>query len=153
MSIEIERIIRTRKYLLEQVENLSIESLNKVPEGFNNNIIWNLGHLIAAQQGICYARSGVGTAVDEKYFLNYKPGTKPTESIDENEVEQIKALLITSLDNLEADINNNLFKTYSSFTTRYGVDISNIDDALQFLMFHEGLHSGTVMALKRLVTH
>ncbi|MGI8634411.1 MAG: hypothetical protein ACR2KZ_03305, partial [Segetibacter sp.] len=66
--------------------------------------------------------------------------------------EQIKSLLITSLDNLEADINNNLFKTYSSCTTRYGVDISNIDDALQFLMFHEGLHSGTVMALKRLAT-
>jgi len=151
MNIEIERIIRTRKYLLGQIESLSTESLNKIPEGFNNNILWNIGHLIAAQQGICYVRSGATMVVDEKYFLNYKPGTAPTEFVDESEVAQIKSLLITSLDSLEDDIHNNLFKNYPLWTTRYGVDIASIDDALQFIMFHEGLHSGTIMALKRLV--
>ena len=86
-----------------------------------------------------------------KYFLNYKPGTAPTEFVDENEVEQIKSLLITSLDSLEDDIHKNLFKNYPLWTNRYGVDIASIDDALQFSMFHEGLHSGTIMAVKRLV--
>jgi hypothetical protein len=152
MNNQIERIIRTRKYLIEQLKDLPIESLNRVPEGFNNNIVWNLGHLIAAQQGICYVRAGANMVVDEKYYLNYKPGTKPEQPVSENEAEQIKSLLITSLDGLEADIRNGVFEKYTLWTTRYGVDIANIDDALQFLMFHEGLHSGTIIALKRLVT-
>lgn len=150
MNSLIDRIKKTRQYLLGLVNDLPVESLNKIPEGFNNNIAWNLGHLIAAQQGICYVRAGVKQAVDEKYYLNYKPGTKPERNIDADEVEEIKHVLLTSIDKLETDYHTNLFDNYTSWTTRYGVEIANIDDAVQFLIYHEGLHTGTIMALKRL---
>lgn len=152
MSIEIERIRKTRQYLINGISELTVEQLNRVPAGFNNNIVWNLGHIIAAQQGICYVRRGAPVVVDEKYYLQYKPGTKPDEFVDAAEVENLKQLLLSSLDRFEADYQGNAFANYPAWTTRYGVEIANIDDILQFLLYHEGLHTGTIMAVKRLVS-
>ena len=44
----------SRKMYLKIVENYSLEHLNKIPEGFSNNLAWNLGHIIVSQQGLVY---------------------------------------------------------------------------------------------------
>jgi len=43
------------------IEDFSLEELNKIPEGFNNNIIWNIAHVIATQQALVYGLSGLPT--------------------------------------------------------------------------------------------
>jgi hypothetical protein len=142
----------TRLHLLHLIENLSTEQLNKVPAGFNNNIIWNVAHIISAQQGICYTRANVPFTVDDKYYTPYRPDTKPNGFINSEEVEIIKGLLISTIDQLEADYNdNNLFNNYTPWVTRYGVQINNIEDAINFVPFHDGMHIGYVIALRRLV--
>jgi len=151
MINELEKIKKTRLFLINLVEDLSPEQLNEIPEGFNNNIVWNLGHLIATQQGICYIRSGLKVVTEEKYFLPYKPGTKPEKFIDIDEVNEVKKLLISTLDRFEADYNQHIFSVYEPVTLRYGVTLSSIDDAIGFLSFHEGLHHGYIMALKRAI--
>jgi hypothetical protein len=151
MKQQLDNIKKTRNYLLEQIKDLTLEQLNKVPAGFNNNIVWNLGHLVAAQQGLCYFRAGVQPIVEAQIFDNYKPGTKPERFISESEVLAIKELMSSTLERFETDYENNLFSGYNTFTTRYGVELSSIDEALDFVLFHEGLHSGYIMALKRVV--
>jgi hypothetical protein len=42
----------SRKKYLELIENYSLEQLNKIPQGFSNNLVWNLGHIIVSQQGL-----------------------------------------------------------------------------------------------------
>ena len=69
MTKQIEIIKKTRVSLLELVKDLSTEQLNKIPDGFNNNIIWNLAHMIAAQQGVCYVRAGLAPVVGEKLVM------------------------------------------------------------------------------------
>ena len=122
MNKQIDTIKKVRVALLEVIKDLSIDQLNKVPAGFNNNIIWNLGHLIAAQQGVCYARAGLKQPLDEQITAHYKPGTKPERSIDETEVQQIKQQLFSSLDKLQEDYDNTMFTNYTTFTTRYGAE-------------------------------
>lgn len=151
MNAQIERIKKIRAFLIDSISDLSADQLNEIPAGFNNNIVWNLGHLVAVQQGVCYVRAGVKPMVDEKYVNLYTRGTKPEQPVTGGEAEIIKKLLISSLDLFDADYQNNMFANYPLWTTRYGVELSNIDDALQFLLFHEGLHSGFVTALKNLV--
>jgi len=151
MTEQIEIVRKTRSFLLENLKELTAEQYNKTPDGFNNNIIWNLGHMLYGMQGICYTRAGLSPFIDEKYIALYKSGTKPGEFVDETEIENIKQLLFTSLDQLKADYHNNIFGNYTTWTTRYGVALASIDDALNFLPFHEGLHSGCINALKRLV--
>jgi hypothetical protein len=137
--------------MLTMVSEYSTEQLNKVPEGFNNNIIWNLGHVIAAQQGICYKRSGLDTVVSEAFFESYRPGTKPDKFIDAEEIANIKELLFSTLDQFEADTKKGIFVEYNPVVTRYGVELTSITEAMNFLPFHDGFHMGYVMALKRMV--
>jgi hypothetical protein len=51
--------VGARQLLLDQIAGLTTEELNQIPRGLNNNIIWNLAHLISGQQGIFYARAGL----------------------------------------------------------------------------------------------
>ncbi|WP_299292046.1 DinB family protein [uncultured Mucilaginibacter sp.] len=151
MHQQIENVKNTRTFLLTLIEDLSTEQLNQIPEGFNNNIIWNLAHLVAVQQAICYKRSGLQPIVQDKYVTPYLPGTKPEGFMDTSEVEIIKTLMLSSLNEFESDYKKSFFTTYTPVVTRYGVALDNIDDAINFLPFHEGFHIGTVLALKKLV--
>jgi hypothetical protein len=151
MTRAIETIAKPREILISLLKDLSTEQLNKIPAGFNNNIIWNLGHMIAAQQGLCYKRAGLDAVVDDNFFNQYKSGTKPERFIDASEIENVNELLFSTLEQLEKDLANTLFGNYTPLTTRYGVEVANIEQAINFLPFHEGLHIGAIMALKRLV--
>ena len=151
MKKEIKNIKIIREFVVKLTNELTTEQLNEVPEGFSNNIIWNIAHLISAQQGVCYMRSGLPIVTDEKYFSLYKPGTKPEEFLDAEEIDRIKHLLFSTIDRFQLDFDQNVFVNYTTWTTRYGVEITNIDDIVNFLSFHEGLHIGYIMALKRCV--
>jgi hypothetical protein len=128
-----------------------MEQLNKIPGGFNNNIVWNLGHLVAAQQGVCYVRAGLNPRVEERFFDEFKNGSRPERTFGEEELTKIKELLFSSLDVLIQDYENGLWTSYSPWVTRYGVELKTIDDAINFLAFHEGLHLGYILSLKRVV--
>jgi hypothetical protein len=131
---------------------MSDDEINLVPPGFNNNIIWNIAHLIAAQDNIFYIKSGHPLKnIDEEYFENYKPGSKPERTVSRAEIDQIKSLLFSSLEELEKDLKSEIFSDYPAWTTRYGVDIQNVNDGLILLPFHEGLHFGYILAQKRVI--
>ena len=154
MNTKIEKITGFRLFLLKQIEELTTQQLNTVPPGYNNNIIWNLGHLICVQQNLCYARANLPITVDDKYFSPYMPGTKPEKFIDDQEIRTIKDLLITSLDPLRADLDKNIFVNYTASVVIpkvYGFEVNNIDMALEYLLYHEGLHGGYVGSLKHLL--
>lgn len=152
LSKQFEILKKTRQFLLGMINELTAEQLNEIPAGFNNNIIWNVAHMVAAQQGVCYFRGGLPLVVKEEFFLAYKPETKPQGNVDSKLIDEIKSLLFTTIDQLEADYNNGLFKNNPAWTNRYGVEHRNIEDSINFILFHDGLHLGYVMALKRMVT-
>ena len=151
MNNGIERIRQSRIHLLKLIENLTTEELNKIPPGFNNNVIWNLGHLISAQQRICYLRNGSKPFIDEPFLSLYKPGTKPGGRVNESDVAEIKELFLDAIDQFGKDYEAGIFSGYPAWTTGYGIEISNIDDAINFDLFHEGLHRGYIMAMKRML--
>lgn len=153
MNKQVEIIRKTRSLLLENLKDLSVEQFNHIPEGFNNNIIWNLGHMVAAQQGVCYIRAGLTPPAGEDFFNTYKTGTKPEKFVDNTGVEDIKTLLFTTIDQFETDYNDHLFDGYTAWSlARYGVELANIDDAISFLSFHDALHLGYINILKKLVS-
>ncbi len=145
----IEIIEKTRLHLLELIKPLTIEQLNRIPQGFNNNIVWNVGHIIAAQQGVCYLRAGIDMRIDTSLHTKYKPETRPEAFVTQEEVDVLKQILITTVAQLQTDYTDQIFSSYIPWTTRYGVAIDNIEQAVGFLPFHEGLHLGYIMAQRR----
>ncbi len=151
MNAQIDTLKKVRTFLLASISDLSPEQLNKIPAGFNNNIAWNLGHLVATMQGICYKRGGLTANISEEFWEKYRSGSKPDGDLSAEEIENIKTLFANDPDQLAVDYDQQLFGGYSSWSTRYDVAIDNIDDALKFLLYHEGLHAGAIGTLKRLV--
>ncbi|MEO8961630.1 MAG: DinB family protein [Ginsengibacter sp.] len=148
-SIDIMR--GARKFLLNLIDGISIEKLNEIPPGFNNNLVWNFGHVIANQQILCYRNAEVKPVIEDEFIDKYKTGTRPDGFIGENEFKIIKQYLITTIDKFEEDSTTNMFENYKAFDLKSypGVKIKNIGDAAKFVSFHDGLHVGYSMALKR----
>ncbi len=142
-------IRNTRRLILELSEKFSVDQLNAIPEKFSNNLAWNLGHLVATQQMFCYKLSELPFTIDEAIVEKYKRGTKPDGHISEDEIAVLKTHLITEIDRLELDLKSGVFTTYTPFTTQLGLQLESIDDALNAMIFHEGLHLGYMMAMRK----
>jgi hypothetical protein len=152
MNLQLENIRKSRLYIIDFVKDLSLEKLNKIPHGFNNNIMWNLGHLVAAQQSICYSKGGLTPSLSEHDYAKYKPGTRPERFYDSIEEDEVKSLLISAIDVMQRDYEQGLFQAFVPWTNRYGNSLSNIDEAINYLQFHEGLHFGVITSIRKLVS-
>jgi hypothetical protein len=148
-SIDIMR--GARLFLINLIDGISIEKLNEIPVGFNNNLAWNFGHVIANQQILLYRNAGAKPVIEDKIIDKYKTGTRPESFIDKKEFEILKKYLIESIDKFEEDSATNMFQNYRAFDLKSypGVRLKNISDAAKFVSFHDGLHVGYSMALKR----
>lgn len=153
MKKSIDILRGARLFLIKSIEGVSIKDLNEVPAGFHNNIIWNLAHAIATQQKLCYVNAGQEPFTGNTFIEKYQSGTKPEGFMNETDFQKIKDYLLTTVDQFEKDINANIFTTYKSFELKSypGVSVDSIQDAVQFDIFHEGLHLGYIMALKRVI--
>ncbi|MBV6652314.1 MAG: DinB family protein [Mameliella sp.] len=140
---------QTRANFIRLLSGMSLEAINHIPEGFNNNLIWNFGHIIATQQLLTYSLSGLEPKVDEEILAAFRKGTKPEKVHTTAELEGLKRLAVTTLDQLETDLSEGLFKTFESYPTSFGVELTSIEEAVAFNAIHEGLHLGYAMALKR----
>ena len=140
-----------RSHFVETLDSLSNEQLNKVPEGFNNNIIWNVGHSLVIQQVLIYKRSGFDMKISDSLFELYKSGTKPERTISEAEVNELRSLLESTMDTTKVDIKAKIFQSYEELTTSTRFHIGDFQTALQFNNYHEGLHLGYIFCLKKFV--
>lgn len=151
MKEVFEITMTSRKLLLQLIENLTLEELNTIPKGFNNNIIWNIGHIIVVQQMLVYNLSSLPMLVSPEEVARYKKGTKPTENMATEEVERLKKLLFTTVAQTETDFATDKFQHFTKFTVMTGFVIKNVQDAIAFNYYHEALHTGVIMSLKKLV--
>lgn len=154
MDKRIDKIKKVRQFLIKKLAKLTNEQLSKIPKGYNTNIIWNLIHLISIQQGLCYFRAAQKAIVPEKYIMPFSIDTTPDRILEDQEIEEIKTLLITTIDELQKDYNKKVFQNYTmspNIFKVYGIEVKDIDDALEFLLYHEGYHTGYILGMKRFV--
>lgn len=139
----------SRQNYLVYLNNYSIEALNEIPKGFNNNIIWNIGHIVAVFDALCYSLTGNKNIAQSEFIDKYKKGTKPDFLYTEDDKVEISNLLISQIDQFEKDLNDNKFQNYTEYKTSFGNSLSSIEDALNFNLIHEGIHYGYLMNLTR----
>ena len=148
---ELDFLVQTRNNALELTKDISLEQLNKVPLGFNNNIIWNLGHMLVTQQLLCYSLSYKEVAIDQELVTKYRKGTRPSSDISAKEVDYIRDHLVTSVIRFRHEIKQGYFETYKNYKTSFGVTLSSLNDAITFNNIHEAMHFGVVLSQMKLV--
>ncbi len=141
----------SRNVLLKFLENYSLEQLNKIPEGFSNNLIWNIAHIVVVQQMLVYKLSGLPMMVSDEMIERYKRGTKPEQDVTQAEVDEIKLLLFATLEQTKKDFAAGIFKNYTEFTSMSGFHIKNAQAAMEFNNYHEATHTGMMMQIRKFI--
>ncbi|TDD99802.1 DinB family protein [Flavobacterium cellulosilyticum] len=141
----------SRNIIKDFLDKYTLEQLNTIPEGFKNNLIWNIAHIVVVQQMLVYKLSGLPMMISDDMVEKFKKGEKPEHIVTQAEVDEIKTLLGTTIEKTEIDYNNKVFKNYLEYPTSTGFVIKNADDAMAFNYFHEGLHIGIMMGIRKLI--
>jgi len=146
---EILRASRTR--LVQLMETIGYETLFKIPEGFNNNIIRQIGHCITSQQRHMYMRSGLPMYISKEFMESFKIGSSPSSWRITPDVNEVKHLLIDTVNRLESDLESRIFVNYVAFELPMGLQVKNHVQALQAANYHEAEHSGKIFTYLKLL--
>ncbi|KOS07030.1 hypothetical protein AM493_14055 [Flavobacterium akiainvivens] len=151
MQTEFKLTRFSREVLARFFVNHSLEQLNKIPNGFKNNLIWNIGHVVVSQQVLVYKGSGVTPLISEELIARYARGSKPERDVTQAEADEIKSLMFSLVDKTEQDYNNGLFTTYNARMSEMGFSLQTVEDAIAFNNHHEGIHLGIMLQLKKFI--
>ena len=147
MDFTFQVLNNTRLIFNKIIDNNTLEDLNKIPKGFNNNIIWNIGHIVVTEQLLAYKLSGLQPVVSDDIISKDRKDSIAKSDVTQAEVNEIKALLFSTIEKTKTDYSNGVFENYTPYTvSTTGNTLNNIDEALQFILTHEGIHYGYILA-------
>lgn len=141
----------SRNLILNYLETYSLEQLNKIPEGFSNNLIWNIAHIIVSQQKLVYGLSGLPLHISQEMLEKYQNGSSPDRKATQEEVDEIKQLLTSLVNQTKLDYENGIFKEFNPYQTKTGFYLGTLQQAIEFNNYHEGIHYGNMMQIKKFV--
>jgi len=68
---------QNRKGLYAFIKDMPKEQLFKIPKGFNNNIWWNIAHVVVTEQKLIYGLSAVPLNISSVLVEKYQKGSSP----------------------------------------------------------------------------
>ncbi|WP_454801327.1 DinB family protein [Mucilaginibacter phyllosphaerae] len=133
-----------RLRLLDITSGLTPDQYNFVPPGFNNNVIWNMGHVLTVSDRRLEREHGF-SAPDHGIDLDlFARGTRPSVVFDQHAILAIRYELLHSVAVYEQKSNALLGTAGSSGT---------MASSLEFLLFHEDYHYLRVEELLKATAH
>ena len=145
-----EQLRFTRAYTLRILNSVSKDDADVMPTGFNNNIRWNAGHVLASNAQLLFANTGDKVQLSQAYIDNFKGGTKPSDWKGEPpSFEEILTLLEAEVEQIISTYDGRLDEEIKREMKLGGFEIKTVRDIISFNIFHEGLHAGLINGLKR----
>ncbi|MBX2877992.1 MAG: DinB family protein [Saprospiraceae bacterium] len=149
MDKQFELLKATRINVLKALEEIPTASLLEIPPGFNNNILWNIYHVLASQQLLVYGLSQMPFCLDKAFVFQFKSGTKPSGEEDLKWIDFAKDNLLATVEQLSKDYQQSIFGDFKTIKTSYGLELQNIEDAIYFDNLHEAMHLGQIKAMQQ----
>lgn len=141
---------RTRKSILGYTAELTPEQRSIVPTGFNNNIYWQLGHIMVVTDMILFGFSGKSGEVPAEYKTFFGPGTKPADWTTEAPAwEELLDLFAKQTHLVRETFAGQINEPVANKENFAKAD--TIGDLLELNTMHESSHSGMVNAMSKLV--
>ena len=60
--------------VVNDLENLTDDQLTKIPEGFNNNILWHVGHVLVSNEFFMFGYPQTDTGLPQSYVSGQRSG-------------------------------------------------------------------------------
>jgi len=140
-----------RDSTIRQVTGLPEDQGLRVPQGFNNNVLWNLGHILLVHEKFAFGMIHEKQEIPDEFAALFGRGTKPADwSGALPSLEELIQLLDAQADRIErklaSRLNERLEKPYTSST---GLELSTVEECLSFCLYHEGMHFAVIKAIKQ----
>ena len=143
--------LKSRQRLHKILEETPKVNLLKIPTSHNNNIWWNIAHVLVTEQLLVYKFSGLDLQIPASLVGKFMKGTVPDGTATDEDIQLVKDLLIATVENTKADYEKGKFKNYKAYTTSANVTLEKVEDAIAFNVLHEGLHIGAIISLQKLL--
>lgn len=149
MQYLLQTFRQNRDNVINLLKRHTLEEVNTIPPDMNNNLIWNAGHLLLAQQILMYLFSDLSPHIPlEAYMPKYVSNTRPDGQATQAELDELLVMLDRTADQAIDDYRNGIFTTYQAYTSDYfGMSMNNIEEAIHFNTCHEGFHFGYMSAI------
>ncbi|MCF3111602.1 DinB family protein [Niabella sp. CC-SYL272] len=130
-----------RQKAITLIKATPLETLNQVPAGFNNNIIWNFGHLVVSGYGLVFKVTQVDPGFIIPLYERYKKGSKPAAPATQQEIDELIALASNFTLAVKEALDANRFQEITMYTTdTFGVPVTTIEEMLITVAAHDTLH-------------
>ncbi|MGG3574646.1 DinB family protein [Bacillus gobiensis] len=145
-KVLFEQLYTYRDELLQLVEDVSDEAANMIPHGWNNNIRWNLGHIYLDQYLWIHTLTKEEVPVSMCFNGWFGFGTSPKQFTHETPTfQELIKLLNQQPDEIKGRYKDRLEEQFPP--TEMGMH--TIEQVLIRTIFHEGLHTGAILAIKK----
>ena len=146
MTNFLELLEKKRTVLLKKTAHLTTDQYNLVPPGFNNNIIWNMGHALIVSEGLLYSNTPFEIPIHEFDIEGFKKGTKPESDINGYGIALIRQSLSDTVP-LFRKLLNDTASTRSRMSQSDPHHTLISDESLRFMLFHEDMHFAKIQRL------
>ncbi|MDT3959837.1 DinB family protein [Staphylococcus kloosii] len=149
-----EQLQVTQNLITKSIKDLDENEATIQPDNANNNIKWQLGHLILLNDFLVFENINGENALKQtnaKYFLW---GTSPKD-FDGNEpsFEELKSLLKEQFDRIFNSLEEQLKKDRNEVIElkNIGITMENFNQSIHFAILHSNRHFGQIVLLKSMI--
>lgn len=140
-----------RMRTIAALDNTTEEMADFVPEGFNNSIRWNLGHIYLSQENLIHSfvkeKGNIPEGFPELFGFNTSPGTWEAAPPS---LKELRELLAEQPKRLREAFSGRLSERGEKpFRMTDTIAFETLGEVVSFANWHEGLHQGTIISIKR----
>ena len=140
-----------RRIMVGRCADVTTEQLHLAPAGFGSSLAWHVGHVAVTTTLLTHARCGAPLIFDAEVVDQFRKGTSAADVPASYDLAALTNMLESSVDQIEEDAAAGAFDSFEAYETSAGVPLASIEQAVNFLAVHDGIHVGYIMALKRVV--
>lgn len=135
-----------RKWTVDYLKTIPNEIANEIPAGYNNNILWNAGHILVGWDNTVYPVIGEARRLDSSYHLMFPSGSSPKEwAGNPPSLNEIVELLESQISNMEVACKG---KVQTPLKQPF-LGMETLEEMILFHMNHENFHMGIVKGMRQ----
>lgn len=140
-----------RNYTLGRLERAEAATWDEQPEGFNNTIRWNAGHIYSTMEYFINLVCPEYTAHHPEWGAFFGTGTRPGEwSGNPPSHEELLEALKEQPGRIRVALEGKMDISLAKPMTIGALSMETVGDTVEFLVWHEGVHTGLIDALSRI---
>ena len=140
-----------RTATLGQLQKSPEGKWDTLPEGFSNTIRWNAGHVFVSMEALLRKAMPEYKPVKPEWIPLFVSGTSPSKwEVEPPSNEEILTALQEQPERILSYLEGKLDKTLEE-PVQIGHTMETLDAVVQFIVWHEGVHTGLIQGLNRVV--